>query len=90
MNRLPFQQLLPEEENNPGKDIILHNEVRILHISKVGLNEEDKDAGNLIAREISKRNLILHNDIGILHISEIRHGREDKEGIRISKRYFNE
>lgn len=64
--------------------------MRILHISKVGLNEEDKDVGNLIAREISKRDLILHNEVGILHISEIRHRREDKEGIRISKRYFNE
>lgn len=46
MNRLPFRQLLQEEENNPERYSILCNDVRILHIPKVGLKEEDEDAGN--------------------------------------------
>ena len=43
MNRLPFQQLLLEEENKIGRDLILQKTVAILHILQIrfqGVNED--------------------------------------------------
>ena len=52
--------------------LILHNEVRILHILKARYKEEDNDADMLRVRDALREGLILRNAVQILNISKSR------------------
>lgn len=59
------------------EDLILHNEVRILHIPNEEFNGEDEDADILRVIDVPREDSILRNDVRILHISKVGLNEED-------------